>query len=66
MNDTLLEIRERLLNVSMSTVFGQSIVAGVNTNLNAVIDMIRDQARDNRVLVADIVGETTLLLIDEL
>ena len=35
-------------------------------NLNGVLQMIRDQAKDNRPLVADIVGENLLLEIENL
>ena len=66
MTDNLLEIRSRLLNVSLATIFGQSVSLGAANDLNGTIDMVREQAKDNRVLVADIVGETTLLLIEEL
>jgi len=64
MNDNLLEIRERLLNVSLSTIFGQSVVMGANTDLNSTIDMIKSQAKDNFQLVADIIGEETLGMIE--
>jgi hypothetical protein len=65
-NYLLLEIRERLMNISLSTVFGQSIVQGVQVSINDTIEMILSQAQDNRQLVSDIVGEETLQLIESI
>ena len=65
-NFVLLEIRERLMNISLSTVFGQSIVQGVQVSINDTIEMILSQSKDNRQLVSDIIGEETLLLIESI
>lgn len=66
MTDQLLEIRQQLQTLPGQSLFAQAIRNGVEADLNGTIDMILSQAQDNRVLVMDIVGETTLLLIEEL
>jgi hypothetical protein len=50
-----------------NSIFGMAIKKGLDGhNLNGVLQMIRDQAKDNRPLVADIVGENLLLEIENL
>lgn len=66
MNENLLEIRQQLLAITHNSVFADAIRTGATTDLNSTIDMIRSQAKDNRVLVMDIVGENVLMLIEEL
>jgi len=63
----LLAISVELEDVDCETAFGLSIQQGLRDNkLREVIDMIREQAKDNRTLVADMVGENTLQKIESL
>jgi hypothetical protein len=66
MTDQLLEIRERLLNIALNSIFAESIISGIETDFNGTIDMIVSQSKDNRKLVSDIISEETLLLIENL
>lgn len=57
----LLKISVMLEDVSEDTIFGLSIkIALRRKNLRRCIEMIRQQAADNRQLVSNIVGEDLL------
>lgn len=58
------EIKKRLLQVSMASIFGQAVVMGANINLPGTIQMIKDQLKDNRELVTDIIGSDCVGLIE--
>ena len=64
---TIHKIQDALCAVQGDTMMREIIRNGAVYDLNATIKMIRDQVKDgHRVIIADIVGETTLLLIEEL
>lgn len=63
----LLAISVKLEDVSDKTVFGLAIkLALKKKDLRRCIEMIREQAKDNRKLVAEIVGEDLLTKIESL
>ena len=57
----------KLENVSDETVFGLAIkIALKKKDLRRCIEMIQEQAQDNRQMVADIIGEDNLREIESL
>lgn len=61
----LAEINKRLERVSDLTIFGAAIKGGIKTDLQGTIQMIADQANDNREIVSRIISEETLTLIEK-
>lgn len=60
MNHQLPAIQSRLMTLRDESVFALSIRNAAVTDLKGCIKMILDQAKDNRVLVAKIIGENLL------
>ena len=61
-----MQIAYELSAMTHRSVFAEAIRKGCCENLNAVIQMIRSQAKDNRTLVAEIIGEDLLAKIEAL
>jgi len=63
-----LELTQALQNIPGESVFVQSIREEAATNLDGVVQMIKDQAGDpgSRLLLIDVIGETTVLMIESL
>lgn len=64
---TIHVIQDRLASINHDSIMADVIRSGSLTNIRQTLQMIKDQVRDgNRVAVVDIIGEQTLLLIDQL
>ena len=59
------KLTHALQSIPGDSVFVQSIREEAATNLPAVVQMIKDQLKDNRTLVIDIIGETAVTLIEK-
>ena len=60
-----LELTQALQSLPGESVFVQAIREEAATNLDGVVQMIKDQLKDNRTLVIDIIGETAVTLIEK-
>lgn len=60
------DIQKELLSLKDESIFAESIRLGAATDLIGCIKMIVSQAKDNRPLVAKIVGENLLRKIENL
>ena len=58
-------IQQQLLKVSDNSIFGYAIKAGLNSDPEGVIKMIKDQAEDNRDMIIRIIGENLLNQIEK-
>ena len=61
-----MQIAYELSAMTHRSVFAEAIRNGCSDNLNSVIRMIKDQANDNRAMVAEMVGEELLRRIEAL
>jgi adenine/guanine phosphoribosyltransferase-like PRPP-binding protein len=61
------KIQDNLCAVQGNTMMREIIRQGAVYDLSATIEMIRDQVREgHRVAIVDMIGETTMVMIDEL